>query len=119
MAKLPPWLQLLSMVARQASGLRDVELRWGADTEIFRYRKLGAIERGLGDSLDFVRALGKIQGLENLVIKGYYAKNWQAYLSKKMIIQVRAICGGCREEYHLTEGDIDKEALENLNLYVS
>lgn len=35
----------------------------------------GARERGLGDNLDVVRVLGKIQGLEKLVIKGYYAKN--------------------------------------------
>ena len=101
-------------VAKQASGLRDVELRWGADTEFFRHCERGAMERGLGDNLDFVRALGKIQGLEKLVIKGYYAKNWQAYLSKTMGIQVHAICGDCREEYHPTEGDLDKEALEDL-----
>lgn len=38
----------------------------------------GAKERGLGDNLDFVRLLGNIQGLEKLVIEGYYAKNWPA-----------------------------------------
>ena len=37
----------------------------------------GAKERGLGDDLDFVRLLGNIQGLEKLVIEGYYAKNGQ------------------------------------------
>jgi hypothetical protein len=33
-------------------------------------------KRVLGDNLLFVRALARIQGLEKLNIKGYYAKHW-------------------------------------------
>ena len=40
-----------------------------------------------------MRALGKIQGLEELVIEGYYAKNWPSYLEERMGVRVQAICG--------------------------
>jgi len=113
MAELFPWLQFLSILAKQASGLRDVELHWGADTEFPWQLERGARERGLGDCLDFVRALGKIHGLEKLVIKGYYAKNWPAYLGKEMSVPVQAICGDCRGEPNLTEGELTDEELEN------
>jgi hypothetical protein len=55
------------------------------------------MERGLSGNLDFVRALGMIQGLDKLAIEGYYAKNWPAYLEETMGVQVRAICGHCCE----------------------
>jgi hypothetical protein len=55
----------------------------------------------LGDNLDFVRALGNIQGLEKLVIEGYYARNWPAYLDGRMGIRVEAFRGCCREEREL------------------
>jgi hypothetical protein len=62
------------------------------DCEFSWQLRRGARERGLGDNLDFVHALGKIRGLEKLVISGYYAKNWAAYLEERMGVQVRAIC---------------------------
>lgn len=87
-AELSSWLQLLHILAENSSGLRRIDLGWGAVLqEGFQS------ERGLGDNLDFVRALGKIQGLEKLVIRGYYAKNWPAYLNAKMGGRVEAICG--------------------------
>jgi hypothetical protein len=64
----------------------------------------------LGDNLDFVCALGKIQRLEKLVIEGHYAKNWLAYLEERIGVQVRAICDHCREERELKKRDLnDKE----------
>lgn len=63
-------------------------------------------------TLDFVRALGKIRGLEKLVISGYYAKNWPAYLEERMGVRVQAICGHCREERELKEEDLNDEELE-------
>jgi hypothetical protein len=86
MAELSPWLQLLYKLAEEASGLRCIELGWGADLE-------GMWRGGLGDNLDFVRALGEIQKLEKLVIEGYYAKNWPAYLAEKTGARVQAIRG--------------------------
>ena len=112
MAELSPWLQLLYILAEEASGLRCIELGWGADCEFSWHLERGARERGLGDKLDFVRALGKIRGLEKLVISGYYAKNWPAYLEERMGVRVRAICGRCREERELKEGDLNDEELK-------
>jgi hypothetical protein len=107
MAELSPWLRLLFMLAEEASGLRYVELGWGADFE-------GIRRGGLGDNLDFLRALGKIQKLEKLVIKGYYAKNWPAYLDEKMGARVQAICGlPCGQGRREREGDLDDLELEH------
>jgi hypothetical protein len=113
MAELRPYLQLLSMLAKQASGLRYIELGWGADTQFPWHLERGARERGLGDNLDFVRALGKFQQLERLLIRGYYAKNWVAYLNNRVIGQVRAISGHSLEERESREGDLKDEDLEN------
>ena len=54
MAELSPWLQLLYILAEEASGLRCIELGWGAECEFHWH------QRGLGDNLDFMRVLGKI-----------------------------------------------------------
>jgi hypothetical protein len=63
----------------------------------------------LGDNLDFVRGLGKIRELEKLVISGYYAKQWPAYLEERMGVRVQAIRGHCREERELKEGGQNHE----------
>jgi hypothetical protein len=84
MAKLSPWLQLLYILAEKVSGLRYYRIGWGAECEFHWGLERGARERGLGDNLNFVCALGKIQGLEKLVIEWYYAKNWPAYLEERM-----------------------------------
>jgi hypothetical protein len=83
---------MLNILANEATGLRSILLGWGADCEFPEELELerGAERRGLGDNLDFVRALGNIRGLEELVIQGYYAKHWPAYLEKTMGLQVRA-----------------------------
>lgn len=100
MAELSPWLQLLQVLAEEASGLRYIKLGWGADLA-------GWWGEGLGDNLDFVRALGKIQQLKKLVIEGYYAKNWPAYLDEKMGGRVEAICGlPPNQGYKEREGDV-------------
>ena len=112
MAEISSWIQLLYILAEKASGLRCIELAWGANCDYPWQLQRGERERGLGDNLDFVRALGKIQGLEKLVISGYYAKNWPAYL-ERIGMRVRAICGHCLEEAELKEGDLNDEELEN------
>ena len=112
MAELSTWLQLLDILAREASGLRYIRIGWGAECEFPSQLERGAMERGLGDNLDFVRALGKIRGLEKLVIEGYYAKNWPGYLEERMGVQVRAIYGHCREERELEEGDLNDGELK-------
>jgi hypothetical protein len=37
-----------------------------------------------------VLSIGKIKGLEELVIQGCYAKNWPAYLEERMSVRVQA-----------------------------
>ena len=112
MAEISSWIQLLNILAKKASGVRCIKLAWGANCDYPWQLQRGDRKRGLGDNLDFVRALGKIQGLEELVISGYYAKNWPAYL-ERIGMRVRAICGHCREEAELKEGDLNDEELEN------
>jgi hypothetical protein len=113
MSELPPWLELLSMLAENASGLRCVELTLGAmfGWECLSFR--GTRDRGFGDSLEFVRALGKIDRIETLVIEGYYAKNWPAYLEERMGARVLATGGCCCKELELREGELNDEELKN------
>jgi hypothetical protein len=97
-ASLPSWVRLFNMLAQEASGLRSIRLRLDSSFE------RGIWCGGLGNNVFFVRALAKIQGLEELSITGYYAKNWPEYLEKKTGARVRAIAG---HGYDLI--DIDKE----------
>ncbi|KAF4637558.1 hypothetical protein G7Y89_g540 [Cudoniella acicularis] len=112
MATLSPWLQLFYVLSKEATRLRSIKLGWGANCDYLWHLERGAMERGLGDNLDFVRALGMIQGLEKLIIKGYYAKNWPIYLEERMGTPVRAICGHYREGREL-KGDMNDKELED------
>ncbi|KAJ8112759.1 hypothetical protein OPT61_g4950 [Boeremia exigua] len=88
MATPLPWIQLLQTLADNAHGLRRIELAWGAVLD-----EGGSGSRGLGSDLDFVRALGQLRGLKELVISGFYARNWPTYLSETLGVQVKAMCG--------------------------
>ncbi|KAH7078855.1 hypothetical protein BKA63DRAFT_507254 [Paraphoma chrysanthemicola] len=83
------WLQLLQRLATSATGLRRLTIGWGARTDCAIPSQRGAMERGLGDNLDFVRTLAQIQALEELVIQGYYAKPWPTFLEKAMGVKVQ------------------------------
>jgi hypothetical protein len=87
--EISSWLQLLDMLAKDASGLRRLELEWGVLDPFKLHRE--AEDRGFGDNLDFVHALAKISGLKQLVISGFYAKHWPAYLQETMSVSVQAI----------------------------
>lgn len=63
--------------------------------------------------MDFVRAFGEIQGLEELAINGHYAKHWPAYFEEKMSIRVRATRGHCLEEWKARLEDLDGEQLRS------
>ena len=113
----PSWLRLFNMLAKEASGLRSIRLRLDSSFE------RGIWCGGLGDNVSFVRALAKIQGLEELFITGYYAKNWPEYLERKTGARVRAIAG---HGYDLTDVDkgledrfraINKDELERFEDY--
>jgi hypothetical protein len=113
MAKLAPYLILLDLLAKEATGLRYVELAWDSDLE-------APWDKGLGDDVDFVRALGKIKGLSKLTIGGYYAKEWPVYLETEMGTQVQAIRGHGRplrgtkkEDLSEREWEVEEGTREN------
>lgn len=88
-----PWVALLNTQAKDAAGLRFVELSWGSESELpFRGNMLHNI-RGLGDNVLFARALASFKQLEKLRVRGFYAKNWPSYFEKELGIQVHAECG--------------------------
>jgi hypothetical protein len=70
------WIPLLEQLAQEAESLRDIKICFNAEETVWG---LG----GWGKDVDFVRALGKIGGLEKLELKGYYAKRWPEYLEEK------------------------------------
>lgn len=84
-----PWVTLLHTLAVKATGLRFIELGWGAEYEYpWEPRK-----KGLGDNMLVVHALATIKQLEKLKITGYFAKHWPAYLGEEMGVQVQFECG--------------------------
>ena len=72
------WYKVLDLLTREATGLRHVEIHWGPSFQIGDY----------GKDLRFVRKLAKIQGLESMVVDGYYGMHWPSYLTKKMGVAV-------------------------------
>ncbi|KAN0086600.1 hypothetical protein V8E54_000288 [Elaphomyces granulatus] len=98
-AQLSSWVGLLYLLAEEASPLRCIRVYWDANlwngfgSPRYSERQAWGSVGGLGDNLLFVRALGKIQGLEELVIEGFYAKNWPAYLEERMSARVQVRCG--------------------------
>jgi len=94
-----PWLTLLDILAKKATGLRVVRLHCQAKLEVFDRRGnprpilTGAVQReaanwGQGDSTLFVHALAKIGVLETLTISGPYPENWPSYLKENMKVRV-------------------------------
>ncbi|KAF2258939.1 hypothetical protein CC78DRAFT_89063 [Lojkania enalia] len=117
-AELSSWLQLLHVLADEASGLRCLRIGFGAEFEYPRQLARGARERGMGDDLDFVRALGDLRQLEEIVLEGYYAKRWPAYLEDTTGAHVRALCGHWIEVPESTEGGVDlgdQKFVNNIN----
>jgi hypothetical protein len=91
-AEPQPWLRVFCMLAEKG-GVRSLELGWGASTDYTWLWTRGSQERGLGDNLELVRALGRIPGLESLAIHGFYAKHWPAFLQEQTGARVQAVGG--------------------------
>ena len=87
-------MQLFNVLSEEATGLRFIELGWGASCDSPEQLR-GA--RGLGHNVLFVRALAKMRQLEKLRITGHYAKQWPSYLRKEMGVQVHAVYDLCNE----------------------
>ncbi|KAJ5654970.1 hypothetical protein N7490_001999 [Penicillium lividum] len=107
-ADLLPWLTLLNALSKEAAGLKNIEVGWGVQSDFPWMSERGAKERSLGNNILFIRALAKIQGLENIHIKGHYAKHWPSYLMAKTGAQVQAECG----QYHELEAEDDPEEIQ-------
>ena len=72
------WYKILDLLAREATGLRHLEVHWNRSFQ----------GEDAGKDLRFVRKLAKIQGLKSMVVGGYYAMHWPQYLTKKMGVAV-------------------------------
>lgn len=90
--QLPEYLRMLRILADKATGFSHLEVRWYAapkyKTLVFEKRN-----RGVGDDLEFGRALNKIQNLDSLLLEGYYAKGWPEYLKRTMSVPVTSYQG--------------------------
>ncbi|PYI05534.1 hypothetical protein BO78DRAFT_430460 [Aspergillus sclerotiicarbonarius CBS 121057] len=75
-----PWVILLTHLAEKATGLRFLEIGWGANCASAWNLKPGAEERGLGDNLLFVHAVAGFRGLGCLRVKGFFGVRWPGYL---------------------------------------
>ena len=74
------WYKVLDHLAREATGLRHVYIYWDAE----EWPHMGA-----GKDLRFVRELAKIQGLQSMIVNGFYGVHWPRYLTEKMGLQVQ------------------------------
>ncbi|KAK2787654.1 hypothetical protein FQN52_007145 [Onygenales sp. PD_12] len=87
------WGILIHTMAELPTGLRYLQVCWRTKGEYPWEVGRPDIGRGLGASLKFVRELAKIRGLEKLVLEGFYAKNWPAYLREQTGAEVQEIVG--------------------------
>lgn len=83
------WQKVLEMLLNVAGGLRQLRV-WFLS---MRYCSRPYRGRSLGDELQIVRALGKFQGLEELVIQGMYSVDWLPYLETKTGARVLGTIG--------------------------
>lgn len=102
-ADISEWLALLKVISMEATGLRYLEVGWGAN---YATSSSWPRDRGLGDNVPFVRALAKFRQLDKLKIRGWYARNWPSYLKKEL---------GAHVQVHAIETliEVDEEKLNN------
>lgn len=105
-----PWLALLADLAANADGLRVLQVEtvsfWDDDLPTNEANFTGGYD-GLGSNQDFLQALGKIQQLDKLIIKGLYSKDWPEYLRKNM--ETTIIKAECGEYRNLLKDDEKKD----------
>jgi hypothetical protein len=92
-----PWIPMFSLLSQHAAGLRSIVIKWNSDIDYVQKHERGCRGSGLGDDVSFVRALASVRGLDKLVIKGFFATHWPAYLSASIGIQVQDLPGNCYE----------------------
>lgn len=80
--KTSEWQRLFELLASDgvAPNLKRLKIYWDCE----------GCYRGLGKSVDFIRALGKLRPREHVIVAGFYALNWPAYLEIEMCVPVIA-----------------------------
>lgn len=91
----PSWVEFLNTLATEALKLRDLRVVMHGHRPSMTDQEWPDL--GMGDNLEFVRALGKIRGLKKFTIEGYYSNHWPAYLEKEIGIQIVAHRGRTHE----------------------
>lgn len=78
--KTSEWQRLFELLATDgvAPNLKRLEVFWDCEGSL----------RGLGKSVDFIRALGKLRPKEHVKISGFYALNWPDFLEREMGVPV-------------------------------
>jgi hypothetical protein len=107
-----PWIELLDMLSKRATGLRNIMITWGGS-----WRSAPKPICGLGCNLEFVHALARIRGLETLELSGFYAKPWPAFLEERMNVRVIAKPGNYFDigKYPRDEGSEDEKVAREYN----
>lgn len=74
------WQRLFELLATDgvAPNLKRLKIYWDCE----------GCYRGLGKSLDFIQALGKVRPKKHVTVAGFYAMNWPAYLNREMCMPV-------------------------------
>lgn len=80
--ELDLWVHLLDALVDEAGRIRTLGISWDAKFRMTALPGPATQAKGLGDSLLFVRTLAAIQGVEKLILQGYYAKHWPSYLQE-------------------------------------
>lgn len=80
--KTSEWQRLFELLATDgvAPSLKCLEVFWDCEGR----------HRGLGKSVDFIRALGKLRPKEHVKISGFYGLNWPDFLRREMGVPVTA-----------------------------
>lgn len=78
--KTSEWQRLFELLATDgvAPNLKCLEVFWDCEGQ----------HRGLGKSVDFIRALGKLRPKEHVKVSGFYALNWPDFLRREMDVPV-------------------------------
>lgn len=85
------WVKLLDNLAQNLTGLRKITIVF------YSVHRHSLRAWRLGNDLNFVHALAKIQGLKTLEIRGVYAPHWPACLEEKMGVSVD-VKPGCPDD---------------------
>ncbi len=77
----PAWYELLATMRDRLAGLRELDVYLHA--ELTGYHQ-DVPRFGAGDDPQFARGLARLQGLNRLVLDGFFAREWPAFLEREL-----------------------------------